>query len=300
MSFDRHSLSGLLFSPQQTELAQAQPIAIAKLDALAIAMRACFFRLLHSDCRLDPAAFRIETYVSRLMMATTTDIDVLVSDNTAVDLLLFQYWLDGYSGKNQVASITFIEELEKRLSTNNTKLPTIMHESVSDAASIVRRNESEFLKNFSEDLVIADTLDQYRTFALIEKLLPCPAKLSEDWTFRMAESTKLTLVEKFYDFDETVMRAILGKQLSARSRKDLDEVSRKSGKSLKSCRRQFDNFKRIFKTIDGLPGNMVTNIQNHFLLSDSLAQKYANHICYNRFELNKRRPFRGWTAMFRS
>ena len=33
-------------------------------------------------------------------MSAITDIDVLVSDNTAVDLLLFQYWLDGYSGKN--------------------------------------------------------------------------------------------------------------------------------------------------------------------------------------------------------
>ena len=165
---------------------------------------------------------------------------------------------------------------------------------------LVRRDESEFLKNFGEDLIVADILDQYRTFALIEKLLPCPAKLSEDWMFRMAETTKLTLVEKFYDFDETVMRAILGKKLSARSRKDLDEVSRKLGKSLKSCRRQFDNFKRIYKTIDGVSGNMATNIQNHFLLSEGLAQKYANYMCYNRFELNKRRPFRGWTSMFRN
>lgn len=171
---------------------------------------------------------------------------------------------------------------------------------VNEAAALVRRNEAEFLKKFSEDLVVADILDQYRTFALIEKLLPCPAKLSEDWTFRMAENTKITLVEKFYDFDDSVMRAILGKKLSARSRKGLDEVSRKSGKSLKSCRRQFDNFKRIYKTIDGLPGNMVANIQSHFLLSERLAQKYANFMCYNRFELNKRRPFRGWTSVFRN
>lgn len=33
-------------------------------------------------------------------MGTITDIDVLVSDNTAVDLVLFEYWLDGYSGKS--------------------------------------------------------------------------------------------------------------------------------------------------------------------------------------------------------
>lgn len=171
---------------------------------------------------------------------------------------------------------------------------------VNESAVFVRRNEAEFLKNFNENLIVADILDQYRTFALIEKLLPCPTKLSEDWTFRMDENTKMTLIEKFYDFDEPVMKAILGKKLSARTRKDLGEVSRKSGKSLKSCRRQFDNFKRIYKIIDGLPGNMVANIQSHFLLSESLAQKYANYMCYNRFELNKRRPFRGWTSVFRN
>lgn len=171
---------------------------------------------------------------------------------------------------------------------------------MNESANFVRRNEANFLKNFSDDVIISDILDQYRTFALIERLLPCPAKLSEDWTFRMAEATKATLVEKFYDFDDAVMRAILGKKLSARSRKDLDEVSKKLGKSLKSCRRQFDNFKRIYKTIDGLPGDMVVNIRSHFLLSERLAQKYANYICYNRFELNKRRPFRGWTSVFRN
>lgn len=28
-----------------------------------------------------------------------TDIDVLVADNITVDLVLYQYWLDGYSGR---------------------------------------------------------------------------------------------------------------------------------------------------------------------------------------------------------
>lgn len=30
------------------------------------------------------------------------DIDVLVADNTAVDLDIYQYWLDGLSGKNKL------------------------------------------------------------------------------------------------------------------------------------------------------------------------------------------------------
>ena len=39
-----------------------------------------------------------------------------------------------------------------------------------------------------------------------------------------------------YDFDDTVMREILGKKLSSRQRKDLDEVSEKLNVNLKSCR----------------------------------------------------------------
>lgn len=200
-------------------------------------------------------------------MGSFNEVDVLVTDNTTVDLVLFDYWLDGYS--------------------------------VDQSLNKLRKTEAHFLKNFTDDLIMADILDQYRTFALIEKLLPCPAKLNEDWTFRLSDATKVTLVEKFYDFDEPVMRAILSRKLSARSRKDLDEVSRKSGKSLKSCRRQFDNFKRIFKTIDGLPGDLVDNIRSHFLLSERLAQKYTDYMCYNRFEANKRRPFKGWGAVFK-
>lgn len=171
---------------------------------------------------------------------------------------------------------------------------------VEEAATLVKQSEEEFLKNFDEHLVMADILDQYRTFGLIEKLLLCPTKLSEDWTFRMSEQTKRTLIEKFYDFDETVMRSILGKELSSRSRKNLDEISRKSGKSLKSCRRQFDNFKRIFKTIDGLDGTTTNNIKNQFLLSERLAQKYTSYMCFNRLQISKRTPFRGWTSVFRS
>jgi len=200
-------------------------------------------------------------------MGSLSDVDVLVTDNTTVDLILFDYWLDGYS--------------------------------VEQSLKLLKRTEAHFLKDFSDDLIIADILDQYRTFALIEKLLPCPSKLNEDWTFRLSDATKVTLVEKFYDFDEAVMRTILSRKLSARSRKDLDEVSRKSGKSLKSCRRQFDNFKRIYKTIDGLQGSLVGNIRVHFLLSERLAQKYADCMCYNRFEANKRRPFRGWGSVFK-
>lgn len=41
---------------------------------------------------------------------------------------------------------------------------------------------------------------------------------------------------RYYEFDNSVIRELLGKKLTSRHRKDLDEVSEKTGVSLKSCR----------------------------------------------------------------
>lgn len=46
------------------------------------------------------------------------------------------------------------------------------------------------------------------------------------------------LPSRYYEFDDSIVREILGKKLSSRHRKDLDEVSEKTNVPLKSCRRQ--------------------------------------------------------------
>ncbi len=41
-----------------------------------------------------------------------------------------------------------------------------------------------------------------------------------------------------------------------------DEISEKTDLHLKSCRRQFDNIKRIYKVIEEMPGHYVKNIES--------------------------------------
>lgn len=67
-------------------------------------------------------------------------------------------------------------------------------------------------------------------------------------------------------------REILGKKLSSRYRKDLDEVADRTSVRLKSVRRQFDNVKRIFKSVEEMPGNVTNNIRTNFLLPEELAR----------------------------
>ena len=61
--------------------------------------------------------------------------------------------------------------------------------------------------------------------------------------------------------------------------------------NLKSCRRQFDNVKRVYKAVEEMNGSLIVNIQNQFLLPEQLAQRYATviFIANNRFETNKRK-----------
>lgn len=91
--------------------------------------------------------------------------------------------------------------------------------------------------------------------------------------------------------DDSVCRELLGKKLSTKHRKDLDEIADKTCVKIKSCRRQFDNIKRIFKIVEELSGNIVNNIKAQFLLSEELAKKYAAivFIACIRFETSKKK-----------
>ena len=106
-----------------------------------------------------------------------------------------------------------------------------------------------------------------------------PFNFSAQFQF-IDECTKERLIESYYDLDGLLCREIVGKKLSSRLRKDLDEICEKIsttdksvvacgagavGLRLKSARRQFDNVKRVFKTIEEMGGDYVTNIKNQVI-----------------------------------
>lgn len=186
------------------------------------------------------------------------EVDVFVGNNTIVDPEIFQLWLDGYTAQDAATHV-----LQGTLKQESIPL----------------------------DMLISDVQDHYRTFQMLERLLHSPPRLSEQWTFQITPSIQKMLIERYYEFDSSVIREFLGKKLSSRNRKDLDEVSEKTGIHIKSCRRQFDNVKRVYKVVDDMIGPLVQNIQNQFLLPENLARKYAAvvYLTNNRFETGKRK-----------
>lgn len=187
------------------------------------------------------------------------EVDVFVGNNTLIDPEVFQLWLQGYSAQ--------------------------------DAAVALHYNERMKEPDVPLELLKSDVLDHYRTLLMLERLLHSPVHLAEQWTFQLAPQTQRMLIAKYYDFDASVVREFLGKKLSSRNRKDLDEVSEKTGVDIKSCRRQFDNIKRVYKVVEELTGPLTKNIQTHFLLPEELARKYAAlvYTTHNRFETGKKK-----------
>ncbi|XP_066999977.1 acidic fibroblast growth factor intracellular-binding protein [Anabrus simplex] len=187
------------------------------------------------------------------------DVDVFISNYTLVDPDVYKLWVDGYSS--------------------------------SEAVQALNKSGITLQTGASLDLLASDVLDHYRTYSLLERLLHNPPKLSEQLAFQIEPQTRQFLIEKYYEFDDAVVRELLGKKLSSRHRKDLDEVADKTGVLLKSCRRQFDNVKRVFKVVEDLPGSILQNIKTNFLLPDELARRYVAvvFIACMRFETSKRK-----------
>ncbi|KAL7885827.1 hypothetical protein AOLI_G00061220 [Acnodon oligacanthus] len=189
----------------------------------------------------------------------SVELDVFVGNTTIMDKEVYQLWLNGYT--------------------------------VNDAVKV--RIEGGVMEECeaSAEVLLSDTMDQFRTFQMCERLLQNPAKLANQLLFQIPPDRQAMLIERYYAFDDDVVREVLGKKLSKGTKKDLDDVSTKTGITLKSCRRQFDNFKRVFKVVEELKGPLVENIKQHFLLPDQLARDYAAIVFFanNRFETGKKK-----------
>jgi len=188
-------------------------------------------------------------------------MNVFLCDPAEVDMTIFSQWLQGLSIESAV-KYRYNKDLSGFESSQN------------------------YLQ-----LLQSETEDQYRLFDLLEPYLQNPNALKDQHVFPIPYPNCKELIEKYYALDEAVIREFLGKKLNARHRRDLDDISKVTGVSLKSCCRQFDNIKQVLKAVDDLEGSLVDNIKKEFLLPDSLAKSYASIVFMsaNKFETGKKR-----------
>lgn len=77
---------------------------------------------------------------------------------------------------------------------------------------------------------------------------------------------------RYYQFDSVVVREILGRKLSSRNRKDMDDVSEKTRIPIRSCRRQVCTGKTL--SCHDVSGklSLVTMYLQNFLYSQDVRQ----------------------------
>ncbi|KAJ3042482.1 hypothetical protein HDV00_007253 [Rhizophlyctis rosea] len=126
----------------------------------------------------------------------------------------------------------------------------------------------------------------YRTFELLTPHLESPKTLYSQLLYTLPHSLKAHLISSYYSFDERVVRELMGKKLSSRARKELDDVVERTKVPLAGCRRMFDNLKRVAKKIEDSEGDMIRVIQSEFLLSREVASQYANIIFISNYRLD--------------
>jgi len=186
-------------------------------------------------------------------------VDVFVGNYTVVDWELYALWVEGLT--------------------------------VTEAIQMLREQGVLSQPGVPFDLLVSDLHNHYRLFSMWEQLLHNPAMFGDQLTFQLDHDTRDILIEKYYDLDSSVMRELLGRKLSSRLRKDLDEVAEKTGVSLRSCRRQFDNVKRVYKAVEEMPGSFLQNIKTQFNLPEALARRYSVvvFVACHKFETTKKK-----------
>ncbi|KAK1154961.1 acidic fibroblast growth factor intracellular-binding protein isoform X1 [Acipenser oxyrinchus oxyrinchus] len=185
------------------------------------------------------------------------ELDVFVGNTTIMDEDVYLLWLDGYT--------------------------------VSDAVSMRMKSGILEQSGASQDVLESDTMDHYRTFQMTERLLHNPSKLVNQLLFQIPPHRQNMLIERYYAFDEAFVREVLGKKLSKGTKKDLDDVSAKTGITLKSCRRQ----SRALTTMMMMRMRMMMMMMMNGLLSACFVscRDYAAIVFFanSRFETGKKK-----------
>ena len=225
------------------------------------------------------------------------EFDVFIGNHTIVDMDIYDLWLRGLNAE-EAAEVLYSSSQDgdslkgrligggggggstsiggggvgsRRSTTNSRGSSTTPGGGGERDDSVGSYRNSSFFQ-----FLLADVHDHYRTLVILERFLQNPPNMVEQLNFQLTPQTRANLIRKYYEFDEIVFREFVGKKLSTRSRNALDDAAEtKLGVKTKSCRRQFDNVKRVHKIVEDMDGCLLDNIKSQFLLPPSLANQYA-------------------------
>ena len=181
-------------------------------------------------------------------------MDVFVGNYAMIDFELFSLWLSGLS--------------------------------VAEAVPVFLRDNRSTISDYhvSQDIIVSDIENNWRLFAMLESsTFTTVSYENQTVPLQLSLNDKKRVIESYHSLDSAFCREIFGRKLNSKLRKDLDEVSDKTGVLVRSCRRQFDNIKKICKAVEDVsPKNYVATISRDFCLSKSLSGKHKGTIFFQK------------------
>ncbi|VDP98067.1 unnamed protein product [Trichobilharzia regenti] len=147
---------------------------------------------------------------------------------------------------------------------------------VSQACSILAQSPSVEEFRMTNDMLAAHVRDHFAQFTLLEMGLRHPDSFMQDCAYhQLTPETRKQLIHMYYSLDESFLRELVGRRLSNKSRREIADIAEKCELQLRSCKRQFDNLSCVARRTEDLPGRLIDNIKNCFLLPERLAECYA-------------------------
>lgn len=168
-----------------------------------------------------------------------------------------------------------------------------------------RQASSEAIGSLTEETLLAKLLaseitDQWRVFEMVEHFLQTPLLFANSfYSFHMNPTLNmhhcLRMIHLYYSFDTSVAKELIGRKITSRGRRDIDDVADASNVPLRSCKRQFENVRRVFASLEETTQfqcNVFQYLSQQYLLSPSHGLRYTAllFLLYSRFQVyNKRR-----------
>jgi hypothetical protein len=143
-------------------------------------------------------------------------------------------------------------------------------------------------------LLLADSEDQCRSIAMLERYLRNAQQLNQQPLFQLDAQEQGRLVDKFYALHDPLMRELAGRKLTTYVYKSLGDIAERLGVPQHVCERNFDNLRRVYRRVlDCIDAAqpVLPALERHYMLSNELASRYlcACYARYHRWELSKKK-----------
>lgn len=208
------------------------------------------------------------------MTANNDEVDIVFSDPLNLSIDLFDQWLSGRPWTTWTSGAADTTELVSRY-------PKFVGNYAMD-----RTSESKV-----SSLHCLEKADANRLFNHLEHFFSVPSVMEPQlkiW-FQIPRSMRLKLIEKYYGYDNAVMREIVSKRLT-KSRRDAEEIAENTRFQKGSITRQVENVRRMYSIVfdeTRQSQSMIKSIESTFLLPLGLCQRYATvlFLVYSKFDL---------------